>query len=836
MSESKAEKKSTKKRRRESTDNRPVVAMCNERYDTDALGHIHELVLPHEIDRAVTDMWVQDQTVKPMFRTTRHMICYKASEEFKPGRVYASDPSLQSLAGWVRRIIAHKFYHDIDMENAFPTIYRQIVQKVLGSCPAIIEEYAINRKAVFDRAREYQGVQFTDAELKKLFLVTLHGGHYEGYLHELLTSKGITDTASNPVIEQFTRAVRRSARQLKTHKQYSPIYEAVKNDEKKTNKTGTFISRVCQMVECKALLAMAEYFTSCGRTVGCLIFDGLLLERKPKEEIEAYGTIDPDEMIPDDLLRGAEKYVLNRTGFEIKLLEKSLKPKDEDWVKYNGPKDISKIESTTGQQIELLVRSAVQRKLVRSDGHVYSFHPRVRGVYVRSEVAKDFINRALSGCNVFRGADMKTLEAWFDSNDHPHFPLITPSKIGTSIAFQNGYMDIDELKFYDAVPPSATKHFFDRLLDLESLDSPTPLWDQLLSAQLGERSTCVVCFKVALVQHDDQLYCRKCDPDESGSAPCDINQCDMLEILIGRLFYPIGKYDQWQLMPFLKGDANTGKSTVIDIVSRMFPVGGVGSITGTQEGTFGLEALFTKRLVIIPDMPKGFSKKLDQSDFQSILSGETVSIARKTKVAVNEIEWKAPLIGAGNFLPDYKDSSGSISRRLAVFPFVNLVAEKNTLLKHDVIENELVTVMLRCIFSYRQACDRFAGKEFWTRVAPRDLLHSQESVKEETNYLANFLQNGSPFYQIVHEDGAVTPYEELEKAFSNHLRIDHKIEREKIGSDHFPIKNAGFIIHRTNLCKTCNRQHSKESCGSHYDSRNRYRKTVVLGMKIVRKG
>jgi phage/plasmid-associated DNA primase len=89
----------------------------------------------------------------------------------------------------------------------------------------------------------------------------------------------------------------------------------------------------------------------------------------------------------------------------------------------------------------------------------------------------------------------------------------------------------------------------------------------------------------------------------------------MLEVLIGRLFYPIGKHDNWQVMPFLKGDANTGKGTVCDLVKRMFSPGSVGVITATQEGTFGLEGLYRKRLVMIPDLPKKFSKLVNQLTF-----------------------------------------------------------------------------------------------------------------------------------------------------------------------------------------------------------------------------
>jgi phage/plasmid-associated DNA primase len=98
------------------------------------------------------------------------------------------------------------------------------------------------------------------------------------------------------------------------------------------------------------------------------------------------------------------------------------------------------------------------------------------------------------------------------------------------------------------------------------------------------------------------------------------------------------------------GDANTGKGTIIEIITKMFPAGSVGAITATQEKSFGLEGLFKKRVVMIPDLPKDFSKLISQSDFQSIISGEGVSIARKNKTAISNNIWTTPLIAADNHL------------------------------------------------------------------------------------------------------------------------------------------------------------------------------------------
>ena len=283
---------------------------------------------------------------------------------------------------------------------------------------------------------------------------------------------------------------------------------------------------------------------------------------------------------------------------------------------------------------------------------------------------------------------------------------------------------------------------------------------------------------------------------------------------------------------FLKGDANTGKSTVTDLMKHMFPPGTCGVITATHEAQFGLEGLYQKRVVLIPDLPKHFSRIINQSDFQSMVSGDVISVARKNKTAISDQSWTAPLVFAGNYLPDYNDNSGSISRRLTVFAFNELVKERNTRLKDEIVAQELVPVIIRCLAAYRQTVAEKPSGDFWLTVAPPALRELQNDVKTETNPLTNFLTNGDDYYQILSAEGSVTPLSDLEKAFCNHMRIHHKQDKAKLGLDYHPIKTAGYKVECVHLCKECHQKCSKAVCGSHYNAANRYKKMVVSGMII----
>ena len=101
----KKKKKGTKRQREEEV---PPTVVCYERRDMAALGHIHELVLSHEVDNAVKEMWAEHKDTPPKYKTTRQCVAYVPSEDFKDGRLYARSPSLQqSIPGWVRRNVGH---------------------------------------------------------------------------------------------------------------------------------------------------------------------------------------------------------------------------------------------------------------------------------------------------------------------------------------------------------------------------------------------------------------------------------------------------------------------------------------------------------------------------------------------------------------------------------------------------------------------------------------------------------------------------------------------------------------------------------------------------------
>ena len=112
----------------------------------------------------------------------------------------------------------------------------------------------------------------------------------------------------------------------------------------------------------------------------------------------------------------------------------------------------------------------------------------------------------------------------------------------------------------------------------------------------------------------------------------------------------------------------------------------------------------------------------------------------------------------------------------------------------------------------------------------------------------NFLKNGDSYYQILSvPDSISAPLCQLDKAFSNHMRIHNKKDKCKIGGDHYAIKACGYEVVRLNMCKICQLEANVANCGAkdpkdpnykpdgHYDVKNRFRRWEVKGMEIVPK-
>jgi hypothetical protein len=433
-------------------------------------------------------------------------------------------------------------------------------------------------------------------------------------------------------------------------------------------------------------------------------------------------------------------------------------------------------------------------------------HPRIPGVYRRNEECIPFARRVLKLDKQFLAkGDMKSIVSWFDTVPHEKFELLESHDFDVNVvSFTDGFYKLQEQEFvswegYGNKPP-VTNHFFDEEFPRDHA-TRTKRWDAMLLYQIS--------------------------PEEK----------EILEALIGRLFFKQGVLDNWQVSPFLLGDADTGKGTIYKVILAISPAGSIGTIMSNYEAQFGLEALISKRIVAFPDLFKNIAKKLPQDQFQSMVSAETVSVARKNRTAIPDYLWQIGVILFGNSFPCYGDENGSISRRLATFKFETLIKDemRDTDLLGKIIKEEGSAVLINCIAAFLKLTVKYKGKGFWS-FAPESMLATRTSCREETNHLANFISNGSKYYQIVFDEGVYTPYTELETALQNYMRFDRQNSAEaKLGSDLNPIKIAGFIHEVRKNCKVCVTEYSQCACVPK-KRQNRVNAVYFKHMRIVKRG
>ena len=213
--------------------------------------------------------------------------------------------------------------------------------------------------------------------------------------------------------------------------------------------------------------------------------------------------------------------------------------------------------------------------------------------------------------------------------------------------------------------------------------------------------------------------------------------CNWAYVMGGRLCFDVGELDGWQVIPFFKGIARSGKSTLITKVFKKFYENeDVGTLSNNIEKKFGLSAIKDAFMFIAPEVKGDLA--LEQAEFQSIVSGEDVSIAVKNKTAVS-IEWKVPGVLGGNEVPNWKDNSGSILRRILPWNFGKQVQDADPQLDEK-LNGELPIILLKCVRAYIDYSNKFRNKDIWN-VVPEYFKQVQKQVAMVASSLTNFLES-----------------------------------------------------------------------------------------------
>jgi hypothetical protein len=444
---------------------------------------------------------------------------------------------------------------------------------------------------------------------------------------------------------------------------------------------------------------------------------------------------------------------------------------------FNVIMNIKDVETTMYQQlVKELIELSKDGNYKREKGSGIVYKQVKPYAYVHYKTPMDFLNEIFYGDADFKShvQNMDNLVKFMKQYDDPSFPFLEYCK--DYIGFRNGVLNAVTCKFDQNPEGIVVRKYIDQDFN-GSMD--TPLMDKVLDYQFSTEVR------------------------------------DFMYGCLGRLF---GIRDNWGFMLYLLGEAGCGKSLVLDVVSECF--NNVGAISDSYETKYGLSYLYDKDIVICDDLPKDIHKIFPQQAFQTIITGGKISTAVKNGDALT-IEWKTPLLFAGNWLPSYLDK-GQVSRRVLVANFEKNVYNPDTTLKERIVLSELPAFIYKSLSYYKSLRDKNTGKGIW-QICPEYFREQQEELRMERNPLFKFLTENTRF-----KENNMIKIEDIRVNFNNWL--GKRVPRLDNGT--FGQVNKDYIIIEMKTCKHCENE-AKKGCCDKYNNKDRTRKKWVMNIELT---
>ncbi|KAI9091025.1 bifunctional DNA primase/polymerase [Phlyctochytrium arcticum] len=478
-----------------------------------------------------------------------------------------------------------------------------------------------------------------------------------------------------------------------------------------------------------------------------------------------------------------------------------------------------KVEKDTPHYILMSELWSVARKeyLMKSNDWIYKPLEGKPCAYVKHLPYQEWVNQVLRKHKIYLSAPKRCLDIMkhLEMYDDCDLPVLKKDK--NVLAFRNGALLLNKAEFITykdkRLKGVAARHYIDQ--DFTGGDY-TPLFDQVLMHQLSTCEEKIEVYKVVVA-------------------------------LIGRLFFDTGKLDKWAVALLLYGESRTGKTTLLNIIKSMFNISEIATLAANTEKIFGLDNMFEKELLLVPEVPHNMKEVFDPTMIQSMIDGDFMNIAGKHKKALTG-SFKTPIMMAGNIFPPYDDKRGAIANRIPILVFENLVVEKDTSIEDAVIQNELPNLINKALKMYHTMREDNKGRSFWD-FAPVYFKDNQEIARKATNWLHRFLtapaeENSSTTASFVVKKKVLPGdkrikihIEDVKKSFMRYMKFNHPgIKYSWDDNDHSTFKSLGYQVERQHICKSCNNpaKGGKDKCCKEYDAANRTKRTFIFDLLIER--
>lgn len=232
-------------------------------------------------------------------------------------------------------------------------------------------------------------------------------------------------------------------------------------------------------------------------------------------------------------------------------------------------------------------------------------------------------------------------------------------------------------------------------------------------------------------------------------------------------------------------------------------------------------------------MNKNFTQKLDKGDFQRMIEGSHMDIPIKNKGSINNFNWNIPMLFLANYLPDYKDSSGAIPRRLCVFYMDRFLNTRDTTIEKRCIDTESHLILIKTIKSYIEIIKKYENKTFEDFNVDY-FKRGYEEMTNRSNMLYEYLSLPPNEFEtwISHEENSVVQLKTFKSVVEKYYWKNGN--KEKFELDITTLGRFGYYVKTIHICASCNKKAQSRGlkCCSNFNRNNRRKRRCITNMKI----
>ena len=184
------------------------------------------------------------------------------------------------------------------------------------------------------------------------------------------------------------------------------------------------------------------------------------------------------------------------------------------------------------------------------------------------------------------------------------------------------------------------------------------------------------------------------------------------------------------------------------------------------------------------------NRKLEQAEFQSVVSGEDIQVNVKHQKAFSTT-WTVPGALAGNEVPSWADASGSVQRRVVLFEFVRAVTNGDMKLG-DKLMAEMPAILAKCNKAYLEMAGQYSHVNIWT-VLPEYFKITRDQLAQSVNSVEAFLAST----EVIRRDDLFCPMADFRTALKS-FEMSNNYKSKKYDADFFrgPFTKLGLRVER----------------------------------------